>query len=60
MFDFCGIMVNGPALSGSDSVSDCVIDDCDDKESGDSVGDDVVVVDGMIVSAQERAVKCPL
>ena len=53
-------MVNSPASSGSDLVLDCVIDDCDNKESGDSVGDDVVVVNGMIVSAREHAVKRPL
>ena len=52
-------MAGNTGSSSSDSVSDCVIDDCDDKESEDAVGDDVFVV-GVIVSAQERAAKCPL
>ena len=58
---FCDDTVNSTGSSSSDLVSDCVIDDCDDNEStdavGDSVGDDAVVIDGMIVSAQEHAVK---
>ena len=52
-------MAGNTGSSSSDSVSDCVIDDCDDKESEDAVGDDVFVV-GVIVSAQERAAKRPL
>ena len=58
---FCDGTVNSTGSSGSDSVLDCAIDDCDDNEStdvvGDAVGDDAVVINGMIVSAWERAVK---
>ena len=57
---FCDDTVNSTVSSGSDSVSDCAIDDCNNNESTDAVGDDAVVIDGMIVSARERAVKRPL
>ena len=46
-------MISNIGSSAIDSISECVTDDCDDKESVDAVGDDMVVIDGVMVSAQE-------
>ena len=50
-------MINNSGLSGISSASDCVIDDCVDKESEDAVGEDMAVINGVTVSAWEHAVK---
>ena len=53
-------MVSNSGLSDMDSMSDCVTDDCDDKESDDAAGDDMAIINGVTLSAQECAVKHPL
>ena len=47
-------------LSDNDSILDRGIDNCDDKESDDAAGDNVAVIDGVIVSAREHGAKRPL
>ena len=58
--DHIGGMIDSAGSSDIDSISDCVTDDCDDKESDDAVRDDVTVIDGVMVSAWERSAKHPL
>ena len=58
--DHIGGMIDNAGLSDIDSISECVTDGCDDKESDDAVWDDVAVIDGVLVSTQEHAAKCPL
>ena len=58
--DHIGGMIDSAGSSDIDSISDCVTDDCDNKESDDAVGDDMAVIDGVMVSTQEHAEKRPL
>ena len=53
-------MISNIGSSAIDLISECVTDNCDDKESVDAVGDDMAVIDGVMVSARERAAKHPL